>query len=196
MSEPLASLEARSGLQDFDLDYEDRREVDLDWLLGQNNLTLYTLDFAASCVVFAVTPQFRNLYVHPSLADAQRKLADRVCVVPFSQVKELANKARLKVANRGAEPNVFMLYSTGQCGSTILAHFFERVRNPQINFYLHASFCYRPLLNLVLLIIIYYFSSSFCSHSGQLPGILTVVEPAFLSQFALILQKPHGLCSV
>jgi len=177
-----------SGARDFECEMDDAQEVDLEWIMSQGHLTLYTIDVEADCLVLVGTSQFRSLPSHPNYFEAQRKFASTMCVVPLREIRALAEKSRAFLdRRRGDFATVVMLYATGQCASTHLTHFFEKVlalvllppslippHPPTVPFTLHLT------------------RSIFSPPTSQLPGTVAIVEPDFLTQFAKLLLTPRG----
>ncbi|MBV1874929.1 MAG: hypothetical protein KUG80_09105 [Gammaproteobacteria bacterium] len=93
------------------------------WREQSQFLSPYSIDYKKRCAVFVQTSlSVTQLKSQAFLYQAQRDYAERVLLVPFDELLDLAKLPFVGAANN---KKLFFLHSTGRCGSTLLCNLLE-----------------------------------------------------------------------
>jgi hypothetical protein len=110
-------------LDDFTL--QPRGMVHAGIIIERPQISLYCLDDERRQAVFVETPPEADLARHPFYYQAQYEHAERVLVVSYAVLSQLAAQIEDRVLN------LILIYSVGRCGSTLISRVLGRLDRVQ-----------------------------------------------------------------
>ncbi len=113
------SMFAIPHLSDFGLEETSRTGIDA--ILGNDSVTLYSLDFDTETAVFVETPAETDLSQVPFMFITQYDEALRVMTVSFNTLVQMAERVSID------QDRLVFIHSTGRCGSTLASQLFAQV---------------------------------------------------------------------
>ncbi|MFK7804358.1 MAG: sulfotransferase [Anaerolineae bacterium] len=106
-------------LTDFGL--QETGSVPASEILGNEHITLYSLDFDTGIAVFVETPADLDLSQSPFMFIPQYDEAMRVLTVSFEMLLTLADEVSVE------DNRLVFIHSTGRCGSTLASQIFAQI---------------------------------------------------------------------